>query len=124
MADAVGLGFDHQVGDLGRQAGQRVDLQDVGLEVVVDVQAEVHPGHIQRSGYTEDGRGVPVQVVHHLRFQWGGSQVGQLVGQVHLQAVAVDRVRFLVRLQVHFHRRQEAQPGLDHRRAFVDRDTP
>jgi hypothetical protein len=53
-------GFDHQVRNDWRKAGQRIDFEYVGLEIIVDVQAEIHAGNVQRARDAENRRRQPV----------------------------------------------------------------
>ena len=54
MVYARGGRFNHQVRNNRSEPRQRIDFQDVGLEVVVDIQTEIHARHVQRAGAVQD----------------------------------------------------------------------
>ena len=120
MVDAICLGFDHQVGDVRRQARQRVDLQNVGLPIVGHVQAEIHARHVVSAGHAEDRRGQPVEFVHQIVVDGRRAQIVQFLGQRNLEVVAINRIGGFVRPQVHFHGRHEIQSGLHARGVGVE----
>jgi hypothetical protein len=92
MLNALGRSFENQVRYAWGKPRQGVDFEDIGFPIVAFIQAEVDSGYVQSARDSENSSSQPVKLVHHIVVKVSGAYIIQLIGEINLQAVAVDNI--------------------------------